>query len=180
MKSLVTNHSIVPDIGREEAAKMTQWIGRGAALTAILAAVAIFTTLGSIAGAQGNRSAAWMGEKVFDGKVGPWLGEARLIDPKAQVAEARSGGRFVTMPATYHLAIALATPRPKTHISVTEGKGTVTVTGPGGKSETKELVSMGGHFGADLALEVPGEYRFALNFESGALKGSSGFAYAVR
>jgi hypothetical protein len=121
-----------------------------------------------------------MGEKVFDGKVGPWLGEARLIDPKAQVAEARSGGRFVTMPATYHLAIALATPRPKTHISVTEGKGTVTVTGPGGKSETKELVSMDGHFGADLALEVPGEYRFALTFESGALKGSSGFTYAVR
>jgi len=71
MQRLVAHHSIVPDIGREEAAKMTQRIGRGAVLT-----------------------------------------------------------------ATYHLAIALATPRPKTHISVTEGKGTVTVTGPGGKSET--------------------------------------------
>lgn len=159
---------------------MTRRIGKGAALTATLAAVAIFATLGSVAGAQGNRSAAWIGEKVFDGKVGPWLGEARLIDPKAQAAEARSGGRFVTMPATYHLAIALATPRPKTHISVTEGKGNVTVTGPGGKSETKALVSMDGHFGADLVLEVPGEYRIVLNFESGALKGSSAFAYSVR
>ena len=147
---------------------MTQRIGRGAVLTVTLAAVAIFATLGSIAGAQGNRSAVWMGEKDFDGKVGPWLGEARLIDPKAQVAEARSGGRFV------------ATPRPKTHIFITEGKCTVTVTGPGGKSETKDLVSMDGHFGADLALEVPGEYRIVLNFESGALKGSSAFAYAVR
>jgi hypothetical protein len=39
---------------------------------------------------------------------------------------------------------------------------------------------MGGHFGADLALEVPGEYRFALNFESGVLKGSTRFAYVVR
>lgn len=159
---------------------MTQRIGRGAVLTATLAAMAILATLGSIAGAQGNRSAAWMGEKVFDGKVGPWLGEARLIDPKAQVAEARSGGRFVTMPATYHLAIALATPRPKTHILVTEGKGTVTVTGPDGKSETKQLVPMDGHFGADLVLEIPGEYRFALNFEFGTLKGSSGFTHAVR
>lgn len=159
---------------------MTQWIRRGVALTTTLAVVAIFATLGSIAVAQGNRSAAWMGEKIFDGNVGPWLGEARLIDPKAQAAEARSGGRFVTMPATYHLAIALATPRPKTPISVREGKGTVTVTGPGGKSETKELVSMGGQFGADLVLEVPGEYRFALNFESGVDSGSSGFAYVVR
>jgi len=159
---------------------MTQSTGRRLVLMATLAAVAVFATLGSIAGAQGNRSAAWMGVKVFDGKVGPWLGEARLIDPKAQVAEARSGGRFVTMPATYHLVIALATPRPKTHISVKEGKGTVTVTGPGGKSETKELVSMGGYFGTDLAIEVPGEYRFALNFESGAQKGSSGFTYVVR
>lgn len=159
---------------------MAHRIVRGAVLTATVAAVAIFVTLGSIAGAQGNRSATWMGEKIFDGKVGPWLGEARLVDPKAQAAEARSGGRFVPMPATYHLAIALATPRPKTPISVTEGRGTVTVTGPGDKSVTKELVSMGGHFGADLALEVPGEYRVALNFESGAQKGSSGFAYVVR
>lgn len=54
MQCLVANHSIVPDIGREEAAKMTKRNGRGAALMATLAAVAVFATLGSIAGAQGN------------------------------------------------------------------------------------------------------------------------------
>ena len=81
-----------------------------------------------------------MGEKIFSGKVGPWTGEARLVDMKAQMEKsgvsaataAKFAGRrhlmlFVTDPATGKTAAGVA--------------GKVDVTGPDSAS-TKILSSV--------------------------------------
>jgi len=118
--------------------------------------------------AKTNRFAAWMGEKIFDGRTGPWLSEARLVDPKAQVE------------GTRHFAFYVARLRPKTPILLQDGSGTVTVTGPDKKTVTKNLTRMDGHFGADIALNKPGEYRFTVDIEAGGAKGTTTFAHAVK
>ena len=158
---------------------MNKRIGTGMALLAALAL--ILAMPGSSAEARGGRSAVWMGKKIFDGRTGPWLSEARLVDPKAQAEQARSAGRILAVtPETYRLVFSLGVPHPKTPLPMAEGRGTVTVTGPAGKPVTKDLVKMDGYFGADLALGTPGEYRFAIDFESSGTKGSTVFSYVVR
>src|SRR3990172_12133972 len=42
--------------------------------------------------ARGNRFARGSGEKVFDGKAGPWLAEARLVSPKERGEKAGAAG----------------------------------------------------------------------------------------
>lgn len=137
----------------------------GMALLGLLLAVAIGV---SKADAKTNRFAAWMGEKIFDGRTGPWLSEARLVDPKEQVE------------GTHHFAFYVARLRPKTPILIRDGRGTVTVTGPDGKTVTKNLTRMDGHFGADIALNKPGEYRFTVAVEAEGAKGTTTFAHAIR
>ena len=65
---------------------------------------------------------------------------------------------MANMKNTHHIAISLTDPATKK--AVTEGKGTVTVTGPDKKTVTTDLMGMQGHFGADVALTEKGEYHF--------------------
>jgi hypothetical protein len=141
---------------------------------AIRTGIGLFGLILAVAGgvspaeAKTNRFTAGMGEKIFDGRTGPWLSEAILMDPKPQEEGIR------------HFAFYVARLRPKTPILIREGRGTVTVTGPDGETVTKNLTRMGGHFGADIALNKPGEYRFTVDVEAGGAKGTTTFAYAVR
>jgi hypothetical protein len=144
---------------------MKKAIRTGIALFGLILAVAAGV---SPAEAKTNRFAVRMGEKIFDGRTGPWLSEAILMDPKPQVE------------GTRHFAFYVARLRPKTPILIQEGKGTVTVTGPDGKTVTKNLTRMDGFFGADIALNKPGEYRFTVDIEAGGAKGTTTFAHAIK
>jgi hypothetical protein len=116
---------------------------------------------------EGHGGMMKMGDKVFGGKVGPWNGEARLIDMKAHMAK-----------KSHHLAVELTDPKAKT--PVTEGKGTVTVAGPDKKEEKYDFLVMGGHFGADVNLPTPGKYTFRVAIESAGKKGSATFSHTVK
>jgi hypothetical protein len=119
-----------------------------------------------------------MGDKIFGGKVGPWHGEARLIDMKAQMEKAKvSGMKMEGRVKSHHIAFELTDPETKK--PVTEGKGSVTVIGPDKKEEKSEFMAMAGHFGADVNLLKPGKYTFKVSIESGDKKGSATFMHNV-
>jgi hypothetical protein len=148
-----------------------------------LAAALLLLAAGTATARPGgsNRYAARMGEKVYDGRTGPWLAEARVVSPKAQAAETRAGGKIpAAAPSSYRLDICMAQPRPKTPIALRDGKGTVSVAGPDGKRETIPLVVARGHSEADVTLKAPGTYTFTVEIESGGSKGASTFAYTVK
>ena len=122
---------------------------------------------------------AKMGDKIFSGKVGPWLGEARLIDMKAQMEKAKASGmKMEGMMKSHHFEIELTDTGTKK--LVTEGKGSVTVTGPDKKSEKTAIAAMAGHFGVDVNLPKPGKYTFKVAIESGGKKGSATFSYELK
>ena len=120
------------------------------------------------------------GEKIFSGKVGPWEGEARLIDMKAQMEQsgvsAKTAAKFA---GQRHLMMFLtdpATGKPAAGVS-----GKVVVTGPDKASSSKvTLVVMGGHIGADVGMPTPGKYTFGAEIEAGAKKGSATFSYTLK
>ncbi len=119
------------------------------------------------------------GDKVYAGKVGPFEGEARLVDMKAQMAKKGiSEKQMAMMKNTHHFMIGLTDPGTKK--GVTAAKGAVTVKGPDGKEARTELMAMGDHAGADITLSGPGKYRFTLEVEAGGKKGSASFEYEVK
>ncbi|MBI5342065.1 MAG: hypothetical protein HZB63_01860 [Deltaproteobacteria bacterium] len=128
---------------------------------------------------EGHGDMMKMGDKIFSGKVGPWLGEARLIDMKAQMEKAKASGmKMEGMMKSYHFEIELTDAGTKK--LVTEGKGSVTVTGPDKKSEKTAIAAMAGHFGVDINLPKPGKYTFKVTMESGGKKGSATFSHTVK
>lgn len=118
-----------------------------------------------------------MGDKVFQGKVGPWKGEARIMDMKAHI---EASGMKVSgpLPNSHHVALDLSDADTKTQ--VTEGKGTLSVTGPDKNASKAEFMVMQGHFGADVNLPKPGKYSFQVEIESSGQKGNATFSYTLR
>jgi len=120
-----------------------------------------------------------MGDKVFEGKVGPWQAEVRLVDMKAQMAKSKVSEKMMAkMKNTHHVALSIEDPKTKAHI--TEGKGSITVTGPDEKKAKYDLVGMQGHFGADVTLGTPGKYKFVVDIESGGKKGRATFDQEIK
>jgi translation elongation factor EF-1beta len=128
---------------------------------------------------EGHGDMMKMGDKVFAGKVGPWQGEARLMDMKAHMEKAKASGmKMEGAMKSHHISFGLTDP--KTKKPVTEGKGTVTVVGPDKKEEKSDFMAMEGHFGADVNLPKPGKYTFNTEIESGGSKGAATFSYTVK
>jgi len=120
-----------------------------------------------------------MGDQVFEGKVGAWKAEARLVDMKAQMAKSKVSEKMMAnMKNTHHLSVSLTDPGTKK--DVTEGKGSVTVTGPDKKQARYDFMAMQGHFGADITLDKPGKYEFSVEIESGGKKGTAAFPYTIK
>ena len=117
-----------------------------------------------------------MGDKAFSGKIGPWTGDARVMDMKAHMAASGMKAQGA-MPNSHHIALTLTDAAKK---PVTEGKGTVTVTGPDKKEAKADIMVMRGHFGADVNLAAPGKYTFKTDIESGGKKGSATFPYTLK
>ena len=121
-----------------------------------------------------------LGEKIFSGRVGPWTGEARLVDMKAQMGKsgvsAKTAAKFA---GTRHLMLFVTDPATgKTAAGVS---GRVEVTGPDKASSSEvTLVVMGEHIGADVGMPTPGKYTFKAEIESGAKKGSAAFSYTFK
>ena len=120
------------------------------------------------------------GEKIFSGKVGPWTGEARLIDMKAQMEQsgvsAKISARFA---GERHLMLFLTDPTTGKPAAGVAGK--VAITGPDKASSSNvTLVVMGGHIGADVGLPTPGKYTFKADIESVDKKGSATFSYTLK
>ena len=122
----------------------------------------------------GGHDMSKMGDKVWSGKIGPWTGDARIMDMKAHL---ESSGMKVqgAMPNSHHIAVSVTDP--KTKSAVAGGTGTVTVTGPDKVQAKAEFMFMQGHFGADVNLPKPGKYAFRVEIESGGQKGSASFSY---
>jgi hypothetical protein len=146
------------------------------ALPGISAAAEQGGTGGMQHGGSGGHDMMTMGDKVFSGNVGPWGGDARIMDMKAHMAASgmKAGG---PMPNSHHVALTLTDAAKE---PVTEGKGTVTVTGPDKKETKAEFMVMQGHFGADINLPTPGKYTFKAEIESGGKKGSATFPYTLK
>jgi hypothetical protein len=125
---------------------------------------------------SGGHDMTTTGDKAFSGKVGPWTGDARIMDMKAHMAASGMKAQGA-MPNSHHIAFTLTDAAKK---PVTEGKGTVTVTGPDKKETKAEFMAMQGHFGADVNLPKPGKYTFQAEIESGGKKGSATFPYTLK
>ena len=120
------------------------------------------------------------GEKIFSGMVGPWKGEARLIDMKMQMEQsgvsAKTAAKFA---GKRHLMLFLTDPATGKPAAGVAGK--VDVTGPDKASSSKvTLIPMGEHIGVDVNLPSPGKYTFEAQIESGGKKGSATFSYTLK
>jgi len=131
-------------------------------------------------GAHGGHDMEKMGDKVFSGQVGPWTGEARLVDMKAQMEKSGvSAKALAKLPASHHLMVTLTDP--KTGKPVTDVAGSAEIKGPDKASSSKvTLVVMGGHIGADVNLPKAGKYAFRVSAEGGGHKGSAEFPYELK
>jgi len=119
------------------------------------------------------------GDKIFDGKIGPWQAEVSLIDMKAQLAKMKVSDQVkAKMKNTHHLMVSLTDAGTKKH--VTEGKGEVTVTGPDKQQSRYEFTGMQGHFGVDVAIGKPGQYKFDVKIASGGKKGTVTFTEEIK
>ena len=125
---------------------------------------------------SGGHDMTKMGDKAFSGKIGPWHADARIMDMKAHL-DASGMKAQGAMPNSHHLALSLTDSAKK---PVTEGKGTVTVTGPDKKETKAGFMVMQGHFGADVNLPKPGKYTFKAEIESGGKKGNATFSHTVK
>lgn len=125
---------------------------------------------------SGGHDMSKMGDKAFSGKIGPWKGDARVMDMKAHMAASGMKAQGA-MPNSHHVAITLTDAAKK---PVTEGKGTVTVTGPDKKAVKSDFMVMSGHFGADVNFPKPGKYTLKAQIESGGQKGNATFSYTLK
>jgi len=121
-----------------------------------------------------------MGERMFQGKSGPWNAEVRLIDMKAQLEKSGVSAKTIEqLGAKYHLMMMLTDP--KTAKPVTDVAGEVIIRGPDpGSSSKVELVVMGAHIGADVPLPKPGKYAFRVTVVGGGQRGVAVFEYTLK
>lgn len=129
---------------------------------------------------EGHGGMLSMGEKIWRGAIGPWKGQARLTDNKAQMEKAKASGMKMDKPMTktHHVMVMLLDAKEMT--PVMEGKGTVTVTGPDRKPVKAALAMAEGAFGADIDLPKPGPYEFVVWIEAGGRTGSVTFKHTLK
>lgn len=156
-------------------------IGEAVRIGAFVTALMLMALQGISAAAEhGGMGGMQLGEKIFSGKVGPWTGEARLVDMKAQMEQsgvsAKTAARFA---GKRHLMLFLTDPATGKPAAGVAGK--VVITGPDKASSSKvTLILMGEHIGADVGLPTPGKYTFKADIESGDKKGSATFSCTLK
>lgn len=120
------------------------------------------------------------GELLFSGTIGPWTGEARLIEKQAYMEQSGVPAKIAAKFAgERHLMMFLTDPA--TGKSPAGAAGVVVITGPDKASSSKvTLVGMAGHIGADVHLPRPGGYTFTAEIEAGGGKGSATFSHTLK
>jgi hypothetical protein len=135
---------------------------------------------GGMHGTAHDHGSMKSGETIFSGKIGPWAGEARLIDKQAYMEQAgvppKIAARFA---GERHLMMFLSDSM--TGKPVPAETGNVVITGPDKASSSNvTLVSMGDHIGADVNLPKTGEYTFAAEIQADGKKGSVTFSHSLK
>ncbi len=124
------------------------------------------------------------GEKIFSGRLGPWMAEARLIEMEALLEQTgvlpKNAARFA---ATRHLMLFLTDPVTGKPAAGVAGK--VVVTAPDKASSSMvTLYAMGEHMfehiGSHVYMPVPGKYTFESEIESGGRKWNATFSYTLK
>lgn len=132
---------------------------------------------GGMQGGHAGMGGMDMGEKVGGGAFGPWKCAIYLSDSRKALEHAKAQGAKVDMNLSHHVMLMLLTQEGP---PVLEGKGTVTVTGPGAKGKKYNLIPMQGQFGADVPMAKPGKYTLKLTMESGKSKGEKTVTAVVK
>ncbi len=144
-------------------------------MTAPLAATAAQHDHGSMHEGHGS-SMAQLGRVVHQQVVEGVKVTFKVMDMKEQMKgmEMPKG-----MKETHHLMAEFADA--KTGKSITEGEVRVKVAGPDKSEQTKDLMGMEGHFGADFVLDKKGSYGVLCKFKvkDGKVR-SSKFRYVVK
>ncbi len=125
-------------------------------------------------GMQGAHDMMKMGDRVYQGKIGPWNGEVRIMDMKASM-EASGMKPQGGMMHSHHVSVALTDPQTKKPL--TGGSGSVTVIAPDKSMTTTQFMVIQGHYGADVKLTTPGMYRFKVNLGTDGKMGTANFQY---
>jgi hypothetical protein len=126
-----------------------------------------------------------LGQEVYRGPIGPWRGEARLIDLAAHIETAGAAAvrtrdaRVLLNGSVKTHRLAIRAVDPGTGEPLREGRGTVAVTDPAGEREEVALLPMEGYFGANLFLDRPGRYTLQAEIASGGRTGSAAFSLEI-
>ena len=125
-----------------------------------------FTATTFAAGGHEHGTAA----KMADDHAGMAMGEGMImvgsqvskgVKGMAHLNDVREAMLKAGMNHTHHFMIAFADE--KTGVQLEQGTVALKITDPNGKvMETVELVGMSGHFGADIVLDIQGEYHFKI------------------
>ncbi len=129
---------------------------------------------------EGHGGMLSMGEKLWRGRIGPWKGQARLLDRKTQAAKAKASGKKMEAPMTKSHRVLVMLLNAKEGTPVLDGKGALTVTGPDRKPVKSALVMTDGAFSTEIDLPNPGEYEFLVWIEAGGKTGSVAFKHTMK
>lgn len=132
----------------------------------------------NVAPNKGHATMGFLGERVHGGEFGPWRCQVKILDRRGQIPKMKDAGPTKEAKSTHFLSLSLMDPA--TGKGVPEGKGTVTVTGPGKKKVKADLQAFGGPWSADIDLPASGEYRIQVDFVSGKKKGAAKFTYTLK
>jgi hypothetical protein len=154
--------------------KLTVMIAALFALAAPVASIAAGMDHGSMAGGHGGHQGDVAHEQVVDGVKATF----KVMSMKEHM-QAMKMEMPKEMKETHHIAVNFTDV--KTGKPITEGDVKVKVQGPDKSEQTKDLMAMQGHFGADFVMSAKGKYGVMSKFKlSDGKVRSSKFWYTVK
>lgn len=131
----------------------------------------------NVAPSRSHKAMGALGDRVHGGAFGPWRCQVKILDRREVAGKMKSAGHEG---ATSSHFLSLSIMDPASGKGLSSGSGTVTVSGPGKKKQTVDLVNVGGPFSADLDMPAAGAYDFRIDFAAGKQKASVKFSYNVK
>lgn len=131
----------------------------------------------NVAPTRSHKAMGALGDRVHGGAFGPWRCQVKILDRRDVQGKMKSAGHAGETSSHF---LSLSIMDPATGKGLSSGSGSVTVTGPGKKKQTVDLINVGGPFSADLDLSEAGAYEFRIDFASGKQKASVKFSHNVK
>lgn len=131
----------------------------------------------NVALSPSHKAMVALGERIHGGAFGPWRCQVKIMDRRGVQEKLKTAGHEGGT-SSHFLSLSIMDPASGKGLST--GNGSVTVSGPGKKKQTVDLVNLGGPFSADLDMPDAGVYDFRIDFTSGKKKASVKFSYNVK